>query len=702
MGADEQLQQRLRALFAEELDDGLQVLTRGLLELEDRAATAAGRQLVQELFRAAHSLKGAAHAAAVPEAVAACDRLETRFAALRDGDLVADATLVTQLLADTDSLASVAAQLHGRSASAAATDDAEPDARGGGADGTSAAAPSASVPAQQTGSLRVDTEKVDQVLRDAGAGLAASHRLHELVDEARRAGDQVGDARARLRAAAKDRHGTAALEGLGALLDDAARAVGALARSVEAHARALRHTSGDIADAVQHLRTRPFADACSGLDRVVRDVATDSGKSARLRVLGGDAEADRAVITALRDPLLHLVRNAVDHGLEAPPVRAAAGKAAVGTIEVVAELDGSLLLVTVRDDGGGIDADRLREAALRRGIALPNDDLELAFVPGLSSRTDVTAVSGRGVGMDAVRASVEQLGGSVQVVSRAGTGTEVQLTAPVTTAVLRVVLVRAGGEVVALPTSSVERVAHVHAQSLQEVEGQVLLVLDGRSARVVSLAAALGYAQRSFSPGRDGQLGVVIPRGGEAALVTDGLLDEIEVAVQPVPDRLAGAPGVLGVTTISGGLPTLVVNPVALGRSSSSFSPASEPTEAAVPFRILLAEDTVTTRALERSILEAAGYSVAVAVDGADAWEQLQNDGADLVVTDVDMPRMSGIELCRQIRGSAQLRDTPVVLVTSLDSVAHRQRGLEAGADAYVVKAELQQGSLLDTIARLL
>lgn len=703
MGAEEQLQQRLRALFAEELSDGLEVLGPGLLDLEEQAGPESGAELVHTLFRAAHSLKGAAHAAAVPEAIAACDRLESALAAIRDGELVPNSAVVTRLLAETDELAALGARLR-RPAVPPATAPARTTPSRTTPEPASSLAPAekAAAPAHSGGTLRVGADKVDVVLRHAGEGLSASRRLHEIAAEAAEAAEQVDAARFALRSALRQDGAGGVPPGCDTVLDEAARAVTALARTVEVTDRALHHASRGVAEAAQRLRMQPFSDACSSLDRVVRDIATTTGKSARLTVAGDDIDVDRTVITALREPLLHLVRNAVDHGLEAPQERSAAGKPVTGTVEVLAELEGSLLRITVRDDGAGIDTTRLQEAAARRGVALPAEVMELAFTPGLSTRPDVSAVSGRGVGLDAARAALEQLGGSLQVDSHPGSGTAVHLTTPVTLAVLRIVLVRAGRELVALPTSSVDRVAQVDRRALQQVEDAVLLTLDRRSVRAVSLAGALGFTGDTADSSLGGQLGVVVPRGGDVVLVTDGLLDELEAAVHPVPARLAGAPGLLGVVVTEGGVPALVMNPVAVGRSAPSLrlATASEPQLA--PARILLAEDTVTTRALERSILEAAGYSVAVAVDGADAWQQLQANGADLVVSDIDMPRMSGFDLCRRVRSSPRLRELPVVLVTSLDSPEDRQRGLEAGADAYVVKAEFQQGTLLDTIARLL
>lgn len=704
--AEAQLQRRLLSLFAEELADGLQLLGPGLLALEDSAGESASGPVVQELFRAAHSLKGAAHAAAVPEAVSSCDRLESALAAIRDGERVPDAALITDLLAETDSLAVLAARLQEPSP-AVTTAPAAGAAPLPAPVKASAPAPTAEPAPGSSHSpapvLRVSADNVDAVLRHAGEGLASSRRLHELAGEAARVAERVDATRFRLRASLRSAHDEDLSRHLDGLLDDAARAVSTLARTAEATDRSAQRASSRIVEAAQRLRTQPFADACSSLERVVRDVATGAGKSARFTLVGGHVDVDRSVITALRDPLLHLVRNAVDHGLEPVSERIAAGKPEIGTVAVEAALQGSVLHVTVRDDGAGVDTTQLRAAASARGLVLPDDDADLPFVAGLSSRGDVSDVSGRGVGLDAARARLEQLGGSLTITSVAGAGTEAQLTTPVTLAVLRVLLVRAGRDLVALPSSAVDRVVQVDPQTLHEAGGAVLLALGPRSVRAVRLADAMGFSGDPADQGGDSRLAVVVPQGGDVALVTEGLLDELEVAVQPLPLQLASAPGVLGVVTLPGMLPAFVVNPVVVGRQAPSLQLKTEdPAATSVVPRILLAEDTVTTRALERSILEAAGYSVRVAVDGADAWEQLRVDGADLVVSDVDMPRMSGIELCRRIRASAQLRELPVVLVTSLDSAADRQRGLEAGADAYVVKAEFQQGTLLDTIARLL
>jgi two-component system chemotaxis sensor kinase CheA len=538
---------------------------------------------------------------------------------------------------------------------------------------------------------------VDELVRraDEGAGVAAA--LHQTAESVAANAEAMAQ---RLRIAAHrgvmdGRHEDADL------LAGSARLLTGVARDLETSDRTAQQASAAVLVAAQQLRTQPFADACSTLDRVVRDVGEATGKQARLLLRGGDVDVDRAVVAALRDPLLHLVRNAVDHGIESPAARGRAGKPERGLVEVTATVDGSSLTVTVRDDGAGVDVAGLRAAAARRGVAVPAADEHLALQPGLSIRSEVTAVSGRGVGLDAARSRLEKIGGSLAMSSRPGSGTSVVLTAPVSLAVMRVLLVQVLDQVVALPTTAVERVTAVPVDSLYEVEGAVLLTSHGRSVRAISLAGALGLGTPPPSA-HDGQMQLVVARGQDAALVTDGVLQETELSIRPIPARLEGAPAVVGIAAAPGERALLVVNPAVLSRGVSAPVIAAGVDQVAEKVHVLVAEDTMTTRALERSMLLAAGYAVSTAVDGADAWEQLQLAPVDLLVSDVDMPRLNGIELCRRIRSTPSLRDLPVVLVTSLDSPEDRRRGLEAGADAYVVKSDLHQGTLVDAVARLL
>lgn len=705
------LQERLLGLFVQELDDGLRTLTEGLLQLEAQETAAAD---VGELFRSAHGLKGAAHAVGIADVVAICDRMESTFAAVREGELAVDAGVVADLLADVDALDTVAAGLRDRDPGGAAqphrfrpaeqepmppapavpvaADHNHPPAA---ADPT-AASPSAPQLA------RVAVDKVDALLTAAGEGLASAQRLAKLSSDVDQVGESLEAGRRRWRAirGSLDAQPQAEIRQLDDLVEEASARAAALQRTVAAVRRDVSQAVNAVADGAQNLRLQPLADAFQGLDRVVRDLAAASGKRARLLIDAGTVEVDRAVVAELRDPLLHLVRNAVDHGVEPPDQRVANGKPPVASIHAAAELRDNAATIVISDDGGGVDREALLAAAQRRGIAELTDSLEAAFAPGVSTAPTVTAVSGRGVGLDAVRFRLEQIGGAVDMASEPGAGTTITMIVPTTLTTMRVLLTEAAGEIVALPVLALERVTTVDAEDLREAEGRLSANISGGNRHLVSLAGALGLEITDAPPA---QLHVALLRAGMTALVVDRFLADADVVVRPVPRRLQGMVGALGVAVLAQGQAAHVLNPSALVRAPLPAVPSHRP--AAAPpraRRILLAEDTATTRALERSILDAAGYDVVTAVDGLQAWQLLQSEEVDLVVSDVHMPGMDGLALCEAIRGAPSLRDLPVVLVTSLASDRDRQRGADAGADAYFVKSEFQQGTLLDAIQRLL
>ena len=693
------LRTRLRALFLDELDEHVVVLNRGLVALEQDPTAPGTAELVNELFRSAHSLKGAAQAADVAPVASLCHALESALGRVRDDPGHAGAFRPEPLFQAVDALAIAGRRLReagdvGELPVAPIVRSLSSDDAGGGRDDRPAPAPRPdAVPEPVTSPPPLPAAEpvaapasVAAPARPAPAGVRVpAARLEALLG---RAGELV---------LACERIQT---EAAGAATAEAAAAQRAVASA--------RHA---LTDAVRQAGMVPFGEACGGLDRVTRDVATSAGKQARLEVHGGDVEIDRPILDGLRDPLVHLVRNAVDHGLEPPDARVAAGKEAAGTVTVRATLQGGRVAVCVSDDGAGIDTDAVRAAAARRGIASSDEDdvlNELVLAPGVSTAPLLTEVSGRGVGLDAVRAGVEAVGGSVAVESHRGAGARVTLLVPITRSVLRVVLVAGGGEVVALPTSGILRVVRCRPGDLRTAGDQPVLLLDGRLVPVAWLAEALGGDGGPADAPAPVVAVVVETPAGEAALLVDDLLAEHEAVVKPPPERLAGTPGVLGATVLGNGRVVVVLNPstvfrMAPGRSRMSVAPDTTETPAR-PARVLLVDDTLTTRTLERSILENAGYEVVVAVDGRHALDLLEarSEGVDAVVSDVNMPRMDGLELCEAIRSSAPLARLPVVLVTSLASDEDRRRGADAGANAYVAKSEFDQSMLLDALARLL
>ena len=466
---------------------------------------------------------------------------------------------------------------------------------------------------------------------------------------------------------------------------------------------------GRLFDRVQEVRMRPFADACAPLSRIVRDVSTACGKEATLVVVGGDVEADRAVLDILREALLHLVRNAVDHGIESPAERVKHGKPAAGTVTVAASLRGDQLIVTVTDDGAGIDLDTVRAAMRSRGLSVPTEDAEVLralFIGGLSTRTGVTAISGRGVGLDAVEAAVHRVGGAVHVTTDKGHGTTFTLECPLTLATIRALLVSAGGQIFAIPTTYVVQLRRARPDEIKRAEGRDVLLTEESPLPIVPLTRLLGppFAEQPVT----GAVPLLILRAneGDLALAVDQLLNEEEIVVHPI-DRVGDSITVLsGAAVLGTGEVAFVVNvpgalPLALGLTGGQRLTA-DATETDNRKRVLVVDDSITTRTLEQSTVEAAGYDVITAVDGGEAWRLLQDQHVDLIVSDVEMPRMDGIALCEAVRASKVHHQVPVILVTALENPAHRMRGLEAGANAYIGKSSFDQVTLIDTIRQLI
>jgi two-component system chemotaxis sensor kinase CheA len=460
-------------------------------------------------------------------------------------------------------------------------------------------------------------------------------------------------------------------------------------------------------------RLIPIATIYAGLPRIVRDIAEGTGKPARIELRGETVELDRKVLELLQDPLLHVVRNAMDHGIETPSERAAAGKPEAGSIVVSAEALGGEVRVTISDDGRGIDPARLRERAVRLGILRAEEAarlsdpeaLDLIFLPGFSTAAMVTDISGRGVGMDVVRSNISELSGQVLVESQLGRGTQIVLTLPLTLVTTRVLLVRVGKASFAMPASSCQGTIWVQRDQMRSIEGQPTIAHGGRDVVVRPMSELLGLT--SETPHGRGERAPAVLVGSPQrllALQVDALLDEREAVVKPLGPILARQRSYSGAIQLGDGSLVLLLNPLALIQSTGSTRPSlasAAPAQRRRP-RLLVCDDSFTTRELIRSILQSAGYDVTSAVDGADALDKLRAQPYDLVVSDVEMPRVDGFQLTARIRSELALHELPVVLITSLASDDHRRRGLEAGAQAYIVKSQFDQGSLLEVIQQLL
>jgi two-component system chemotaxis sensor kinase CheA len=745
----EELAARLRATFVTELEEQVREMNANLLVLE---AEPMRPEPLRSLFRSAHTLKGAARAAGVQTVEDVCHSLESLLANARDGSIRLSDEDFKTLFAAVDAIgdagerlragdpldgapidamraagAETGASLQRAPQTGPAADRPQPElAPNRTRPPAPAQAPASAAPpaagAEPTAELRVQSEKLDALIATASQLRAASGRLGRRPAELQELNGALGrlsDGWRRslhpLRQALSRSDAPSVLvrrieeigDELREIVARGARLSGASRQDVRAVSRIAYH----LGHQVTSLRMRPFSEACEPVPRLVRDLAASGRREVRLEVVGADVQADREVWKAVREAILHLVRNAVDHGIEPPDVRVRRGKPPTGTIRLSADVRGDRLVVTVSDDGAGLDLAAIRTQMERSGTPAPEDDrevLRLLFRGGISTRGEATMISGRGVGLDTVRETIQRARGMVTVDWTPGAGTVFTMDCPLSLTGTRAILARAGAQTVALPTSYVERIVRVRPEEIRRVEGHDVVITPEGAVRLVALGWLLGppLADR---PGT-GPIHVVLLSAAERrlAVAVDEVVTEQELLVRPLK-RVRNPPAYLsGAAILAGGEVALVLNPLVLleagleARQHPRISPADETGVESSGPAILVVDDSITTRTLEQSILEAAGYHVYTAVDGADAWRLLQEQECDLVVSDVEMPRMDGFALCEAVRASRRLRSLPIVLVTALESAEQRARGLEVGADAYLAKSSFDQEELLQTIRQLI
>lgn len=458
-------------------------------------------------------------------------------------------------------------------------------------------------------------------------------------------------------------------------------------------------------------RLVPVATAFATLPRAVRELARTLDKQVDLELLGEETEADRKVLDALGDPLLHMVRNALDHGIETPAERSAVGKPPTGKLTIAAMAEHGQIRIAVSDDGRGMDPDKLRAIAVRKGLldqaAAGNlsdaDALDLIFMPGFSSSQMITDVSGRGVGMDVVRSRMVELGGQVIVDSLVGHGTTITLVMPVSLMTSQVLLVEAGKQTWAIPSRSCQAVLRLNRDDVHRVDGQPLLRIDGKTLPLVTLSGLLDLPSSDAALGSRGHA-LLLGASRPVAVVIDRLVDEREVVVKPLGPLFGDHATSAGVAPMPDGSLCVVLSVQGLlNQLRRTRAVPLAPAHRHRARRLLITDDSFTTRELLRSILQSAGYDVTTAVDGQDALDKLRADGGfELVVSDVEMPRLDGFGLTASIRADPKLTHLPVVIVTSLHSDEHKRRGMTAGAQAYIVKSLFDQSNLLAAVRDLL
>ena len=465
-------------------------------------------------------------------------------------------------------------------------------------------------------------------------------------------------------------------------------------------------------------RMRPFADVLAGQVRMVRDLGRSLGKQVRLEIEGDKTQVDRDVLEKLEAPLTHLLRNAVDHGIEMPEQRLLAGKPAEGLIRLRASHQAGLLVLELSDDGNGVDLERLRGTIVDRHLSpletaqrLSEEELlTFLFLPGFSLRDKVTEVSGRGVGLDAVQHMVRQLRGAVVLEQTAGQGSRFHLEVPLTLSVVRSLVVEVGEEAYAFPLAHIERMCDLAPDDIVQLEGRQHFWHEGRH---VGLVAASQLLQRPTGQNPSDTLKVVVIRERDAVygIAVERFIGERTLVVLPLDDRLGKVQDISAGALLDDGSVVLIVDVEDMLRSVDKLlntgrleriARRSQQSTEAPRKRVLVVDDSLTVRELQRKLLLNRGYEVAVAVDGMDGWNALRSEDFDLLITDIDMPRMDGIELVTLLRRDTRLQSLPVMVVSYKDREEDRRRGLDAGADYYLAKASFHDDALLDAVVELI
>lgn len=475
------------------------------------------------------------------------------------------------------------------------------------------------------------------------------------------------------------------------------------------HAEAVgdvRELLSALAEKVATARLIPLSGIFAGLPHAARQLAREHGKEVRCTVDGGDTGVDKSILPSLNDPLIHLLRNAIDHGLETPEEREAAGKPPEGRLRILARPDGDRLEVILEDDGRGIDPERVRDAAVQRGLISSTEAaamsrtsaIDLVFHPGFSTREKTSEISGRGVGLDVVRRKVVSLGGTVTVDSEPGKGTRFILRLPQSVALMKVLLFRIDDDVFGLPAVDVEGVGRIDNESVLEIAGVRTIRHKDRFLPIVSLGPLLAL---NGGPQGKRPLAVYVWQGNQGvALVVDGFVGDREVAVKAPSAFVRGLRYVSGAAAMEDGRVALLLSTAELIAAARNFGAHAQARRAGRKLRVLLADDSLIAREAEAALLRTQGHDVDEAGDGEEAWQKLTAGSYDLLITDVQMPNLDGIELTRRVKGSA-FKQIPVVILSSLSAPQDLRRGAEAGADAYIGKSELDGEKLAVTIERL-
>ena len=741
MTATDLSQLSMHELFCAEAENQTQVLTAGLLALE-RNPTAADH--LEACMRAAHSLKGAARIVDIGAAVTLAHAMEDLFVAAQRGRIKLNQEMIDRLLQGVDLMTAIAktpGSVPGQPLELFVADVGR-ILRNEHAEATTATVPSAPMPPERAEKpatardetaageasdrvLRVTVDNLNRLLGLAGESLVESRwlkpfgqsllRLKRLHYESAKAIDSLREALSRQ---VLDERAQTALADAQARARACHQFLADRLIELEASDRQSTNLAHRLYDQALACRMRPFADGVIGFPRMVRDVGRSLGKQVRLDIVGASTQVDRDILEKLEAPLGHLLRNAIDHGIETPEERAAAGKAGEGVVRLEASHSAGALQIVVADDGRGINLSRVRETVVKRRLAnaeiadklSEGELLEFLFLPGFTMKNEVTEISGRGVGLDIVQDMIKRVRGLVRISSQLGSGTRFQLQLPLTLSVVRTLLAEIGGEPYAFPLAQIVRAIKLPRENIEVLQGRQHFKFDGQQVGLVAAHQILAGGEPG-SMANDLSVVVVGNQHNRYGLIVDRFLGGRELVVQPLDARLGKIKDISAGALMEDGSPALIVDVEDMIRSMEKLAHSDRlnkvnhdaaGAEEKPRKRVLVVDDSLTVRELERKLLDRHGYDVEVAVDGMDGWNALRTGQFDLIVTDIDMPRMDGIELVELIKKDVNLKSLPTMIVSYKDREEDRRRGLEAGADYYLSKGSFHDDTLVEAVVDLI
>ncbi|TXR31412.1 hybrid sensor histidine kinase/response regulator [Ectopseudomonas mendocina] len=749
MTPDQMRDASLLDLFRLEAEAQKQVLDTGLLILE-RDPTNASQ--LEACMRAAHSLKGAARIVGLDHGVQIAHAMEDLLVAAQEGLLRLLPDHIDVLLQGSDLLLRIGqaqqdAELEARvetittrlqvllgnavpalrvqpGESAAFVAEAKPVSLPE-TPTTTAATPAEPVADERISRvLRVSAERFDHLIDLSGKSLVEFQRTKPLNDSLHRLKRQQESARRTLESLREHLLGTELDASAQALFAESRNLLTECQQQLQAHQELFDdfvwyggQRTQQLYDLALASRMRPFADVLTGQTRMLRDLGRSLGKQVRLEIEGENTQVDRDVLERLEAPLTHLLRNAVDHGIEPPALRARKGKPEEGVVQLRARHHAGMLVLEVSDDGAGIDLERVAQAVVKRRFAtaeqveqMTEDELlAFLFLPGFSMSQQVTEVSGRGVGLDVVQHEIRRMRGNVRLLQNPDQGCLFHLELPLTLSVVRALVVTIGGEAYAFPLAQIERMLRLPRSAIVQLEGRQHFWLEDEHVGLISAAQLLRCNEKQ---GDDDSIPIVLIRDREQyhGLAVEAFLGEFTLVLMPLDGRLGKVRDVAAGALLHDGTPVLILDVDDLLNSVSKLLDTghlervdhASHARQTVSKRVLVVDDSLTVRELERKLLLSRGYQVSVAVDGMDGWNALRAETFDLLITDIDMPRMDGIELVTLVRQDPRLRSLPVMVVSYKDREEDRRRGLEAGADYYLAKASFHDEALLDAVQTLI